>query len=243
MSQNEKHVAGDDGSYEIKKNRKLNILAFVACIFASFLIWIYVMNTQNTDYTKTFTLSVDVLNAEQLEEDRNLAVYGVPSKDVTVTIRGKKSDVRKYIEKDFRAYLDLSSVKQKGLITLGTVVETPSAALTVVSIEPSGVDVDVDTPMSKVLVPTSKCLGENGDKIILELAADTPTIEITGPSTYIEKIKRAEVVVPYSDTYKVGDSVTTSGIRLYGEDDSLLSTLYLTVVNDSFIVKVVSINE
>ena len=243
MSQNEKHVAGGDGSYEIKKNRKLNILAFVACIFASFLIWIYVMNTQNADYTKTFTLSVDVLNAEQLEADRSLAVYGVPNKDVTVTIRGKKSDIRKYIEKDFRAYLDLSSVKQKGLITLGTVVETPSAALTVVSIEPSGVDVYVDTPMSKVLVPTPVCLGESGEKIGLKLAEDTPTIEITGPSTYIEKIKRAEVVVPYSDAYKVGDTVTTSGIRLYGEDDSLLSTLYLTVVNDSFIVKVVKINE
>ena len=243
MSQNEKHVAGGDGSYEIKRSRKLNILAFVACIFASFLIWIYVMNTQNADYTKTFTLSVDVLNAEQLEADRSLAVYGVPNKDVTVTIRGKKSDIRKYIEKDFRAYLDLSSVKQKGLITLGTVVETPSAALTVVSIEPSGVDVYVDTPMSKVTIPTPKCLGENGDKITLELSAETPTIEITGPSTYIEKIKRAEVVVPYSDAYKVGDTVTTSGIRLYGEDDSLLSTLYLTVVNDSFIVKVVKINE
>ena len=243
MSQKEKYVAGGDGSYEIKKNRKLNILAFIACIFASFLIWIYVMNTQNADYTKTFTLSVDVLNAEQLEADRSLAVYGVPNKDVTVTIRGKKSDIRKYIEKDFRAYLDLSSVKQKGLITLGTVVETPSAALTVVSIEPSGVDVYVDTPMSKVTIPTPKCLGENGDKITLELSAETPTIEITGPSTYIEKIKRAEVVVPYSDAYKVGDTVTTSGIRLYGEDDSLLSTLYLTVVNDSFIVKVVKINE
>ena len=78
---------------------------------------------------------------------------------------------------------------------------------------------------------------------ILVIASDTPTLEISGPSTYIEKIAYAEVVIPYSDNYKVGDSVTTSGIRLYGSDDKIISTLYMTVANDSFIVKVESINE
>lgn len=245
MSKKKKEIDAvvNDGSYEVKKNRKLNIFAFIACMLASFLIWIYVMNTQNTDYTKTFTLGVDVLNAEQLETERDLAVYGMPNKDVTVTIRGKKTDVRKYIETDFRAYLDLSSVKQKGPITLNVAVEVPSAALNVVSIEPTGVDVYVDTPMAKVLSPKPRCLGEYGDKIRLSLAVDTPTLEINGPKSHIEKIAYAEVVIPYSDTYKVGDSITTSDIRLYGSDDKLLSTVYMSFLNDSFIVKVESINE
>lgn len=244
MSKKEMDAVGNDGSYQVKKSRKLNIFAFIACILASFLIWIYVMNTQNADYTKTFTLKVDVLNAEQLESDRDLAVYGILNKDVTVTIRGKKTDVRKYIEKDFRAYLDLSNIKGKGqIITLNTVVETPSAALTVVSVEPASVEVYVDTPMSKVLVPKPTCPGDSGGRIGLALAADTPTVEISGPASYIEKIAYAEVIIPYFDTYKAGDSITTSDIRLYGSDDKRLSTLYMTVLNDSFIVKVESVNE
>lgn len=234
--------AVNDGSYEVTKNRKLNIFAFIACILASFLIWIYVMNTQNADYTKTFMLNVDVLNAEQLDAERNLSVYGIPDKAVTVTIKGKKTDVMKFVEKDFRAYLDLSAIKQKGATTLNVSVETPSAALTVVSVEPTGVEAYVDTPMSKVLVPTPKCAGGNDQKVSLSLSPDTPTLEISGPSSYIEKISYAEVVIPYSNSYTYGDMVTTSDIRLYGSDDKELSKLYMTFVNDSFIVKVELLN-
>ena len=243
MSKNktEKDFTAGDGSYQVKKNKKLNIFAFIVCVFVAFFVWVYVMNTQNDDYTKTFTLDVEVLNSEALLEASNLSVFGIPNTNVTVTIRGKKADVRKYIEKDFRAYLDLSSIKKKGAMALGVGVETPSASLSVVNVEPASVNVYVDTMTAKVLVPTPK--SDNPDKLVLSLAADNPTIEISGPSSYMEKIASAEVYVPYSKTYNVGDSVTTTDIRLYGSDDEQLPTLYMTFLNESVIVKVDMINE
>ena len=240
-NKNEKEYVGADGSYQVKKSKKLNVFAFIACVLAALLIWIYVMNTQNDGYTKTFSLKVDVLNAEELLEERDLSVFDIPKKDVTITIRGKKTDVQKYIEKDFRAYLDLSTIKEKGDTTLNVAVETPSAALSVVAVEPSSVNVYVDTMTSKVLVPNVKCVKE--DKLALSLAPDNPTIEISGPTTYIEKISYVEVVIPYSETYNVGDSVTTSDIRLYASDDTRVSTKYMTFLKDSVIVRVELINE
>ena len=241
MSKKEKETVGTDGSYQVKKNKKLNIFAFVACVLASFLIWIYVMNTQNDDYTKTFTLAVKVTNAEDLQRESGLSVYGIPDKSVTVTIRGKKTDVRKYSEKDFRAYLDLSAIEEKGMINLNVSVESPSAALNVVSVDPAGVDVYVDKKLIKIFEPIPKC--EEDGKLSLSIASDDPTVEISGPSTYLDKVVYAEVYVPYSDTYGVGDSITTSDIRLYSEDGKELSDLYMTFSKESLVVKVESINE
>ena len=75
-------------------------------------------------------------------------------------------------------------------------------------------------------------------KLSLSLSPDTPILEISGPSSYIEKIAYAEVVIPYSESYSFGDVVPTSDIRLYGADDKELSKHYMTFLNDSFIVKV-----
>ena len=37
----------DDGSYVVKKNRKLNIFAFILCLLVALLIWIYATNLEN----------------------------------------------------------------------------------------------------------------------------------------------------------------------------------------------------
>ena len=37
----------DDGSYVVKKNRKLNICAFILCLLVALLIWIYATNLEN----------------------------------------------------------------------------------------------------------------------------------------------------------------------------------------------------
>ena len=69
-------VVNEDGSYVVKNDRKLNIFAFILCVFASFFVWIYVMNTQNSDYTKTFSISVEVINEDDLLSDTGLGIFG-----------------------------------------------------------------------------------------------------------------------------------------------------------------------
>ena len=238
----DKDTAYTDNSQIRKKTKRLNVFAFIACFLISCLIWIYVMNTQNDGYTKTFTLSVDVLNADVLLKNKGLTVYGVPEGNITVTIKGKKTDVRKYVEKDFRAYLDLSKIEKSGLITLDVSVETPSALLSVVTVDPPSVNVFADTNITKVFTPTPICEASDG-KVLVSLPEDSRTFEISGPSTYVDKIAYADVVIPYSDKYKPGDNVTTTDIRLYNAEETILPSTYLTFSRNSLIVKVEVINE
>ena len=237
----EKELMNEDGLYQVKKSKKVNIFAFIVCVLASCLIWIYVMNTQNTEYTKTFTLGVDVINAEELLKDSNLSVYGVSKRNVTVTIKGKKSDVRKYSEKDFRAYIDLSTIEKKGLMTLNVAVETPSAALSVVTVDPTAVEVYADTMTTKTLALMPRC--EEEDKLVLSLGAEDVSVKVSGPSTYMENLSYAAVYIPYSEKYSVADNVSTSDIRLFSADDTELSSLYMTFSKETVVVRVDSIYE
>ena len=37
----------DDGTYVVKKNRKMNLVAGILCVLIAFLIWIYASNVEN----------------------------------------------------------------------------------------------------------------------------------------------------------------------------------------------------
>ncbi|MBE6547007.1 MAG: hypothetical protein E7668_06165 [Ruminococcaceae bacterium] len=43
----QKEWNADDGSYVVKKNRKLNVIAFVVCFLIALVIWIYATNTED----------------------------------------------------------------------------------------------------------------------------------------------------------------------------------------------------
>lgn len=231
----------DDGSYVVKKSRKLNILAFILCVAASFFIWIYVMNTQNSDYTKTFSISVEVINEDDLLSATGLGIFGEVEKTAVVTIQGTKSDVQKYSEKDFRAYIDASSIKEKGNTPLSVVVETPTAAVSVVSVEPKTITVYADQLEEKTVKIDPYCNGDHDNTLLL--SSDIKNIKISGPSTYVEKVVSARVNVPHRNNYKVGDTIVASDIRIYDADNKQLSSLHITFDHESIVVKVDAVNE
>ncbi len=54
----------DDGSYVVKKSRKLNVVAFVVCFLIALVIWIYATNTENKDKTETQSGSTVACDAQ-----------------------------------------------------------------------------------------------------------------------------------------------------------------------------------
>lgn len=232
------HAVHEDGSYVVIKNKKLNILAFILCVVASFFVWIYVMNTQNSDYTKTFSISVEVINEDDLLRDTGLSVFGVTKEKANVTIQGKKADVQKYSEKDFRAYIDVSTIDEKGTYPISVAVETPSASLVVVSVDPKTVSVYADYLETKVVSVEPYCETEGR----LDLSLEDPQITISGPASYLEKISSAKVTVPYAK-YEVGQIIASTDIAVYDENGAELSLLYIKVEPDTVTVKVDAINE
>ncbi len=229
----------EDGSYIVKKNKKLNILAFLLCVLVSFVVWLYVMNTQNSNYTRTFSIAVEVINEDALLGETGLSIFGAHKEMASVTIQGKKADVQKYSEKDFRAYIDVSTITEKGTYPISVVVETPAITLSVVAVEPKTVSVYADKLETKAVNLVPYC-NEEGK---LTLSSNTAAVEISGPASYLEKISFARAIVPYSDSYEIGQVITSSDIAVYDNKETRLSMLYMSVEPDTVNVKVDGINE
>ena len=62
MKHRKPNVAENDGSYIVKKNKRMNVLAFIGCVVLAFVIWIYVMNVKMSDNIKTFSTTLDIKN-------------------------------------------------------------------------------------------------------------------------------------------------------------------------------------
>lgn len=236
----ENKVSGD-GSYVVKKNGKLNIFAFALCVLAAFFIWIYAMNTQNNNYTKTFSIDIEVVNEATLLENKGLSAFGLPEDQVSITIQGTKSDVQKYSEKEFRAYIDLSNIDEKGTAVLSVNVETPASSVSVIATEPKTLTVYADEMMEKEITDFKAYCKEDEDFVFS--VGENNVITVAGPKTYVEKIESAKAVVPHSESYKIGDKVSSGNIEIYDKDKKELSLLYITVKPQSVVVKVEGVNE
>lgn len=221
------------------KKKKFNIFAFILCVLTAFIIWIFVMNTQNSTYTKTFAINIEVVNEEKLLANSGLTIFGAPEKQANVTIQGKKIEVQKYSEKDFRAYIDVSSISEKGNHPVSVVVETPTNTVTVMAIDPKTITVYADTLVSVSVPLEAYCQNDVGKYVV---STDITQINVTGPGEYIAKIATAKVRIPML-SYEVDDTVSSSDIEIYDEKNKQLSRLYMTFEPKEIIVKIKEINE
>ena len=239
MNKNRSHgTASSDGAYVVKKSKKLNIFAFVICVLAAFSVWLYVKNTQTSDYTKTFTITVEAINMEKLEEETGLSIFGLSETQASVTLSGKKSDVQKYSEKDFRAYIDVSAIDRVGYAALSVAVEVPSSDVKVMTVEPQKVTVYADHMQTKTV--SAECRHSDNEDSPYTFDLNVKQIEISGPAAFVDKIFKAQVDVPAGE-YDVGDTIPTQAenIKFFGETKTLLSSLYITVETEGINVKVV----
>ena len=194
------------------------------------------MNTQNSNYTKTFSIDIEVINDIDLLNDKGLSAFGLPENQVSITIQGTKADVQKYSEKEFRAYIDLSSIDEKGTAVLSVNVETPASSVSVIATEPKTLTVYADEMVEKKVTDFKAYCAED-DNFVFSVV-DQDAITIVGPKTYVEKIASVKVVVPHSNSYKVGDKVSSSNIEIYDANKKELSMLYITIDPETVMVEI-----
>ena len=94
----------------MKKRMESDLLLKIISVVFAFLLWMFVINTDNPVIKKTFSdVPVDMLN-EQVLDDLN-QTYKIESGDtVSFTVKGKKDVVDRLTKSDFRATADVSSM-------------------------------------------------------------------------------------------------------------------------------------
>lgn len=196
------------------------LLKILSVVFA-FLLWMFVINTDNPVIKKTFNdVPVDMLNEQVLEELNQ--TYKIESGDtVSFTVKGKKDVVDRLTKADFKATADVSSMSDVHAILIKVEALRYRSQL---DIDTGGATVkvvleDVKSDQIPVVVEVN---GEPASGYTVSTQTATPNlISVSGPKSVVSRIKQIVAVVDVSGLKK--DVTMTQNVKCYDEDGDIVS--------------------
>lgn len=206
-------------------NKKLVLILSFAL---SFMFWMISSDNTTrmiTDVPLNYSLSDSV--------SKDLKIFSTSTDSVTVNVSGKRVIIDSLSSGDITASVDLFSVNKPGTGTYPVVVENNSnVAFDIEKIEPENITIMVDREASKTVdVISNFSYSPEGYYVDHNLPS---TVEITGPETYVNKVKCAYVSgkVNSSDASTVTNTYT---LKLFDSEDpnsagaQEVSTEYITM--------------
>ena len=196
------------------------LLKILSVVFA-FLLWMFVINTDNPVIKKTFNdVPVDMLN-EQVLDDLN-QTYKIESGDtVSFTVKGKKDVVDRLTKSDFRATADVSSMSDVHAILIKVEALRYKSQL---DIDTGGATVKVvleDVKSDQIPVEVN-VKGKPASGYTVSSQTATPNlISVSGPKSVVSQIKKIAAVVNVSGLKK--DVTMTQSVKCYDEDGDEVS--------------------
>ena len=205
----------------MKKRMESDLLLKILSVVFAFLLWMFVINTDNPVIKKTFNdVPVDMLNEQVLEELNQ--TYKIESGDtVSFTVKGKKDVVDRLTKADFKATADVSSMSDVHAILIKVEALRYRSQL---DIDTGGATVkvvleDVKSDQIPVVVEVN---GEPASGYTVSTQMATPNlISVSGPKSVVSRIKQIVAVVDVSGLKK--DVTMTQNVKCYDEDGDIVS--------------------
>jgi len=236
-SRYEAHADEQTGDYAVRTSRAQDIAARVLCALAAVVLWLYVMSIDSPDHERTFTgVLVNIENEVQLANNYNMSVISGYDNTVSVTVKGKKSDIDKYASSDIIAFVDLSSIYSSGRHSL-EVASAPPAGLTVMEISPNTISVYTDQVASKT-VPVDVNLHYTMESTYGLGIPETniEQVKVSGPAGVLDTIAYARAEL---DLGQVTTSMTQRvPLKLVGEGGEEITNPYLRCDTTDVLVEV-----
>lgn len=198
------------------KKRDGQIIIKIICVIASFILWLYLANSENpeTQYTKTVPVTLE--NVEALS-DMGLALVK-SEKEVTIRVKGPMLEVNALNDKSFTLSADLTEYALKrGISRIQVNVDSKPDNIKIVDPENLKIEVEIDTLMEKS-VPVR--VGNNitvkeGYKQFNPIFSPS-SVYISGPEQYVRNVTHALAKVDIKD----GDKDQEYDIVLQPSDDA-----------------------
>lgn len=215
-----KEASSDSGAWSgmalVKK-----ILLAVASLLLAMTLWGYVLMAQNPDRTKTYGgISVKLESGSEADLlTRNLMVYGDVTEllsEVSVTVSAPLTDITKITAKDITATVSYNDIHDTGISRLEVRAVCGNNG-TVVDIDPSYIEVDVDRITTRTIPVDQTFSGELPEGYWHGAVSVSPkTVTVKGARRDIENISSAVCTV---DLSQLTDSVNRSFNLLLTEED------------------------
>ena len=193
--------------------KRLHIVPKLICLFIAFVLWIYVMEIDSPDYEHVFEdVPVTVVGTTQLENDKNLSVFSGYDALVDVTVKGQKTVISKYSEKDIIATVDVSEIEKSGMYTLQLFFDTPSG-ITLIDTSANELNMFIDKRTTANITLEAELKGytlSTSEYALGDVTCEVDTITVTGPESVLNEIDHGLVEVNMGDEQLV-QSLTTNG--------------------------------
>lgn len=197
------------------KDKKQQIIVRISCVIAAFAVWLYISNVENPiNDVRLPNIPVKLINSEALEQSK-LALISEKDLTVTLTLRGKASDIALVKPSQFIVTADLSTyVLHKGINTIPVqLVGSPNDEnVKIINTDTMYVKINLDDFMEKSVPITIKIDDKvkNGYYALKPQFKPTEAV-IRGPATNVRKVE--SVVGKYSIKDVEHDIIATIPIQ------------------------------
>lgn len=200
------------------------VLKLVALLVAVFM-WSYVVVLKNPAKVVKFPgVAIEMTGVSQLEERGFMLVTETDPK-IDVSVTGTTDDVVKLNAADIKAVVDFSDIQEASTYYMQPTVTVPKADS--ISFKPQRLQFKVENIATKqvpVKVTTMNDLA--GDRLIDKLAPSQEKVTVRGAESVVATVDYALVTVNLQDISK--NMVQTCRVSLYGEDDTLIDSPYVS---------------
>ncbi|NLL38799.1 MAG: hypothetical protein GX254_04315 [Clostridiales bacterium] len=177
------------------------IFYVVISIIISSLLWMYVINVENKEITKTVTgIPVEFVGKDDILADRGLLISEGGEQAVDITFYGRRNIVSKYDKSNIKVTVDLTDVRTPTVISRIYEVELPEGKLDkdVIITEryPQYISISLDKRMEKSIPVTAILKGSVAEGYIADDFVFNPSaVNVSGPEGIVSKISNAEVTL------------------------------------------------
>lgn len=228
----------------IKKMSKLltnNLGLKIAAILVTIILWMVVVNINDPDSTKPFTIPVTVQNEEILAEMGK--VYDVigDTSFATIYVTGKRSYMDKLSTSDFKATADLSQIDFLSDTDIKLVPINISAARYEKELEISqktmNLQISIEDLSTEQFYISGYAQGTPAEGYAIgEVEVSPNLIKVSGPQSIVSKVKR--VVANVNVAGANGDVTANVVPVLYDVNDSIIESSQLKLNQEKVTVSV-----
>ena len=200
----------------LKHNAGLKILAFLfACA-----LWLYVLNVEDPEITRSFTVEVTFENTDTLSDAGKSYEVEDSSKTVRVTVSAQRSIIEELNASDFSAVVDLSELSEsemEGTQTMEVYISLNRYASRVSIISDTKyANISIEDELTKTIEVTAITQGNPEDGYAVgDVHVMPSSVTVTGVESQVERVHMAVVTVSVSG---MSEDLTQSGSLVFYDD-------------------------
>ena len=214
----------------ITNNFGLKVLAVVISV----VFWLVIVNVDDPEKTLTFTVQVNIENADYLINQGKTYEVLNGSDTVKFTATAKRSIIEKMTEGDFEVTADMKDIVNMSEVPI-TITPTKYSNQITLSKKTMYVQLNVEDLQTKTFDLEVETTGKiTSGYTMSDLTATPSKVTVSGPASVVESIEKASVAVDVSSVDE--DFEKEADIILYDEKGKKIDVSRLTLNREKAIV-------